>query len=335
MMHRVPKIVQLGLIIASVALIASCQEATPVQQAPATPPPVQEPDPPPNNGQPLSWPEVLNEYQVEETVYAIGIYFQDGTSYVLGTGFAAYYYDALWTNAHVALGLRDNLAAIAHLNPIPFAVQSGTVIGGSGTYVLTGYAVHGGYDGTAHSPDVAIIHLDGELPVFLDLLPDEHSAALAVGERVATMGFPGELQYVYSVAPIATFKEGTISALRPLSPADPDTSPANTAFVQHNLDLSPGTSGSPIIDQYGWVIAINNAGTSGIGFDPMTGQPTRIPSGNIGWGIRIDKVWELIAAIDASNSAPRILPARRASPDTYDPHPENWDVTTVAPPLTN
>ena len=330
MIHRVFRIVQVGLVIATVALLIACEAAAPpTQQEPSAPAKPTEPTP----QQPLTWADILSGYRVQEAVYAIGIYLPDGRAFVIGTGFAAYYTNAIWTNAHVAIGLRDALAPIAHLRPIPFAVQSGTAIGSSGTYVLIGFDVHPHYDGTASSPDVAVIdiHIEGDLPVLLDLLPGQHATELQVGQPIATMGFPGEVSHPYTVAPIATFKEGTISALRPFSLSAVPT-PANTTFVQHNLDLSGGTSGSPIIDSEGWVVAINNAGTETLVFDARTGHPQRVPTGNIGFGIRVDEAWGLIDYFDSSVATTRRVAAtRRKVLGTYQAFPRNWDGTTVAP----
>ena len=316
-----------GLVIAAITLLSACQAATPAKTTTA------EPAEPATPQQPLSWADILDQYRVEEAVYAIGIYLPDGGAYVIGSGFAAYYTNALWTNAHVAIALRDTLNAVLHLQPIPFAVQSGTAIGGDGTYVLIGFDVHPHYDGTASSPDVAVIdiHIEGDLPVLLDLLPAQHAPELQVGQPIATMGFPGEVNHPYTVAPIATFKEGTISALRPFSLSAVPTA-ANTTFVQHNLDLSGGTSGSPIIDREGWVVAINNAGTETLVFDERTGQPQRVPTGNIGFGIRSDEAWRLIDYFDSSvGSTRRVATATREVLGTYEAFPENWDGTTVAP----
>ena len=228
-----------------------------------------------------------------------------------------------------AFGLRDALSPIRHLNPIPFAVRSGTALGADGTYVLTGYAIHPYYDGSIGSPDVATVRVDGELSVLLYPLPRGHATGLEVGQPVGTVGFPVEVEELlpYKRVHIATFKDGTISALRPFSASDPDTSSGNTPLVQHNLDLSPGTSGSPIIDYRGWMVAINNAGTVSIGFDIRTGRPKRVPTGNIGFGIRVDEVWTMVDWLDASASAAthRIAPSKRAYPGVYRAFPEGWD----------
>ena len=84
---------------------------------------------------------------------------------------------------------------------------------------------------------------------------------LRVGQPVATMGFPGEIKDFNTTVPITTFQNGTISALRPFDPSSTQLPPAHNKSVQHNHDLSPGTSGSPILDHTGLIVAVNNAGT--------------------------------------------------------------------------
>ena len=289
-------------------LLATCNSG------PGSAPKEKETPPPDDGGQkpepeapesPPSWHEVLSENAIPQAIYAIGFSLSDGRNYIVGTGFAAYYKNAIWTNAHVAIGLRDDLNAVRSANPslkpVPFAVKNGTRIGGADTHLLRYYDVHSHYDGTARSPDVALVVIErGSLSgSSLSFLPREHATGLQIGEPVATMGFPGELGNPYRTVPVATFKDGVISAFRPYSDSEPQVTPANGKMVQHNLDLSPGTSGSPIIDRYGWVIAVNNAGTSALGIDIRTGEPTRIPSGNIGFGIRVDDVWAFIDEIDA------------------------------------
>ena len=69
------------------------------------------------------------------------------------------------------------------------------------------------------------------------------------------------------------------------------------------MDLSGGTSGSPIFDHEGWVIAVNNAGTEKLVIDLNTGAPARVPSGNIGFGIRADEMWDFIAMFESAKPA--------------------------------
>lgn len=107
--------------------------------------------------------------------------------------------------------------------------------------------------------------------------------ALNAGDEIATLGFPGELETETADAllyPIPTFKSGTISAMRPYRSTTLSSRLSNK-IVQHNLDLTPGTSGSPIFDHTGEIIAVNNAGVSGT---------------SIGFSIRIDPLRELMLA---------------------------------------
>ena len=111
---------------------------------------------------------------------------------------------------------------------------------------------------------------------------------------MATLGFPGELQggdldHLY---PIATFKDGTVSAVRPPFQGE-RYSVRDTYVVQHNLDLSGGTSGSPIFDGSGKVVAINNAGIANVVLT-LGGAPARVSQAALGFGIRADKIHELL-----------------------------------------
>ena len=91
--------------------------------------------------------------------------------------------------------------------------------------------------------------------------------------------------------PIATFKDGTINALRPF--ADEVPTPGNSRVIQHNLDLSGRTSGSLIFDHQGYIIGMNFAGIFRVAYDQLTGKPMRVPSENPGLAIRVDELWRL------------------------------------------
>ncbi len=145
------------------------------------------------------------------------------------------------------------------------------------------------------SPDVGRVQvLEGSMPRTIPLVTVSEALRLRVGTRVATLGFPGELQggdldHLY---PIATFKDGTVSAVRPPFQGE-RYSPRDTYVVQHNLDLSGGTSGSPIFDASGKVLAINNAGIANVVLT-LGGAPARISQAAPGFGIRADKIHELL-----------------------------------------
>tara|TARA_B100000686_G_scaffold238484_1_gene246639 strand:+ start:147 stop:1340 length:1194 start_codon:yes stop_codon:yes gene_type:complete len=146
------------------------------------------------------------------------------------------------------------------------------------------------------SPDVGLLGVSaGRLVYSLGLGSTTDGLRLRVGQPLATLGFPGELQAATNLdnlTPIATFKNGTLSALRPRYEGNRYTN-RDTYIVQHNLNLSGGTSGSPIVDVTGTVVAVNNAGIDKLVFT-LGGEPTRISQAALGFGIRVDKVRELL-----------------------------------------
>ena len=273
----------------------------------------------------LNWADVIEESRLDEAIYAIGIEVS-GTNYLIGTGFSAHYTNVIWTNAHVVEGILDVLSEFKDLDLKPFAVKSGTTIGGPATYELNLYQVHPAYDGTTQSPDIGLLILETEFTDVPSFLPREFAAELRLGQPVATMGFPGEIAALNTTVPLATFKDGTISAMRPFRPEAESVTPENSRFIQHNLDLSGGTSGSPIFDHLGWIVAINNAGTETLVIDQRSGEPRRVPSGNIGFGIRVDDVWDFIEWEGEVAGSAKAIPGHgslglREAPSRPYPHP--------------
>lgn len=324
MTHRTFRTMLLGLVIAIV--LAACSSGP--GSSPADPQEPSQPTQPTDPADlPLTWADVLTEYRVEEAIYAVGLHVPGYGLFAIGTGFAAHYVDAIWTNAHVLVALVNLINQYPHLGLTAVAVQSGSTVGETETYELIYYHLHPEWDGTVASPDLALITTDREMPAVLDLLPREHVTKLQTGQPIGTMGFPGELAEAYRVAPIATFKEGSISALRPFSEIPP--TPANTTLVQHNLSVSGGTSGSPIIDFQGYVIAVNHAAFEALVWDENSSMLTRIGVGTIEFGIRADEVWAIVDLIDSS--AERVAASKRPILDSYQAFPENWDGTTIAP----
>ena len=164
-------------------------------------------------GSPLNWADVLEEVPHNDYIYALGLQVF-GSNYVIGTGFRAHYSDVIWTNAHVIRGINDLINSLTTTNWRVFATKSGTRIGSSDTYYPGFYFEHPSYNGSTASPDVAVIFVE-EISQVPQFLPRQHAVNLRIGQPVATIGFPGEVADTYSIVPIATFKDGTISALRP------------------------------------------------------------------------------------------------------------------------
>ena len=302
-------------------------------------------------GQTLDWSDTIADANLADSVYAIGLYgpapWDPGQTAFLfvGTGFSAHYDDVIWTNGHVAEGLQQVLDAVAEFfpelaeSPDPVAVRSGTRVGGEGTYALDLESVlyHPGYDpesetGGSWTPDLAVFRIEASLPDVPQLLPRDLVTQLRVGQPIGTLGLPGELEELYGTVPLATFKDGTISALRPYSPDEPAITPENSRVLQHNLDTTGGTSGSAIFDHRGFIIAVNFA-AYGIGIivpepDEMYPGLYFIPT-NLGVAVRVDEVWAMADLIDAATPS---TPAGRAYPyDSYQAFPENWNGVTRGP----
>ena len=291
------------------------------------------------HGETLDWSDVLANSQIEEAVYAIGFRYvspRDGLTYYLsiGTGFAAYYSSGLWTNAHVVQGLQEVLAEVAILNPEPVAVRSGTGLGGDGTYVIVGDGwIHPEYDGTSKSEDIGLLDIEGNVPVALSLLPRERVDNLTIGQPVGTLGFPGELGISNGDADsraVSTFKDGVISALRAI-----DGGETQHVEVQYNFAATGGTSGSPVFDHNGWVVAVNHAGPEALVVD-VNGREVRIALGSLDKGIRVDEVWDFLDYLEAGRAQAPLLTlqptVQRSYPfDAYRPFPENWNGETILP----
>ena len=226
----------------------------------------------------------------------------------VGTGFAVDS-ETLVTNGHVIDGLiewNDYIDDFNQTNGTEWN-SSWAVVRNLTTYFSVesnlflinhfSYWQHPEWDGDTGSPDVGLLEIyEGYISRRVSLATSREARRLRVGAPIATLGFPGELQggELSDLFLIATFKNGTISALRPRFQDEP-YSAADTYIVQHNLDLSGGTSGSPIFDASGQVVAINNAGIeadfSGMGID---GDWPRISQSALDFGIRADKIHELL-----------------------------------------
>ena len=142
-------------------------------------------------GETLDWSDVIDDQHLDDAVYAIGVQVQ-GKNYILGSGFVAHFWNAIWTNAHVVQAVLISTSFIEDLNPRAFAVKSGTEVGGSDTYWLRYFWVHPDYDGTAGSPDAALLSIDANITDLPFFLPRDQAQGLKVGQPVGTIGFPEE-----------------------------------------------------------------------------------------------------------------------------------------------
>ena len=127
--------------------------------------------------------------------------------------------------------------------------------------------------------------VEGKLPETTTLAKRGEYEGLAVGDVIYSYGFPGRLADV--AAPEATFMEGVIGRITTLDGRAGTLS--DTRLIQHSAFTSGGTSGSPIFDVEGRVVAINTGGYVEAGSDATT-RP--LPGYN--FAMRVDLVEDLL-----------------------------------------
>ena len=192
-------------------------------------------------GRPLNWADVIEEWELEDAVYALG-FVDDQLVHVGGTGFVAHYNNTIWTNAHVVNGLKMASRDRAHFNPVFFAAKAGAYNETTGSLDpsqlhlldLNNSRVHPDYDGTVYSPDIGFFVVDAEFTSGAILLPREYVDELRLGQPIGTLGFPGEIGPTFT----PTFKDGVISAFR----TNRRGTAAQNVAIQHNFDTTGGTS---------------------------------------------------------------------------------------------
>lgn len=138
--------------------------------------------------------------------------------------------------------------------------------------------------GAVISPDVGWLEVDGALPAKVTLASPSEYDALATGDPMFTYGFPGRLADVS--APEATFVEGVVGRITTLDGRAGDV--ASRQLIQHSAFTSGGTSGSPIFDAAGHVVAVNTGGYV---------DKARALAG-YNFGMRIDLAQQLLSEAD-------------------------------------
>ncbi len=303
-------------------------------------------------GEMLNWAEVIDKGKLRDALYFVSV-IVDGKVEAAGTAFSAYFTDKLWTNAHVVEGLLEeyNDPENAEFRRFLLVTRTGTPLGGPETYQWEPYVTHPEWDSEeTWSPDVALIQLLGgeithESPEFL---PREFTDDLRAGQPIGTLGFPGLLPF-FNALPIANFREGTISAIRPFYNEAFFADPTNTGEIIHtNLGALAGTSGSPIFDHEGYVIAIHFGGVSTLIRLPDEDEEDEEPGELIGrvelhedFGVNISAAWALLdylesrdgtGTVAAKINAGSVTPDSRSYPhEEYQPEPLNWNGETSAP----
>ncbi len=147
--------------------------------------------------------------------------------------------------------------------------------------------------GSGISPDVGWLRLesDAALGTKVTLAPAAEYLAIGTGDAMYTYGFPGRLSD--ATAPEATFVEGVVGRITGIDGRVGDVKEAK--LIQHSAFTSGGTSGSPIFNGAGHVVAVN---TGGYAEESSAGKATEqvvsrsLPGYN--FGMRVDLVEELL-----------------------------------------
>jgi S1-C subfamily serine protease len=138
--------------------------------------------------------------------------------------------------------------------------------------------------GASITPDVGLLTIDGKLTDKMSLAAASEYEALSTGDTMFTYGFPGRLADV--TAPEATFVEGVVGRVTTLDGRGGDK--ATMQLIQHSAFTSGGTSGSPIFNNAGHVVAVNTGGYI---------DKSRALAG-YNFGMRIDLLKQLMAEAD-------------------------------------
>jgi hypothetical protein len=180
----------------------------------------------------------------DRALFLIAFTDPSGAERPLCTGFAVGG-DALATNAHCVAQIDEHQAGGATV----YAVRNREP---AHRFAIAGKRRHPGYRG-ALSPDVGLVRLDAPIDARVALAPRAELHALQKGTRMYLYGFPGRV--ADPTKPDASVGDGMIGRVTTFA-GDADR-PDQAFLVQHSAETSPGSSGSPIFDARGRVIAIN------------------------------------------------------------------------------
>jgi Trypsin-like peptidase domain/FHA domain len=199
----------------------------------------------------------------------------------------------LATNAHCVV-LADSLR---RRGGALWAIKNGD---GRTRFAVSGMKKSAGYvpGRGAITPDVGLLHVEGTLPARTRLAEREALEQLRPGDVIYTYGFPGRLSDTSS--PEATFVQGVVGRITRLD-GEAGT-PAEAYLIQHSAFTAGGTSGSPIFDGGGRVVAVNAGGYVEDDQvevrDPRSGKPAALvvaqPLSGYNFGMRIDLLQALL-----------------------------------------
>lgn len=249
-----------------------------------------------------------------ESVYVIAVRSDAGGESIAGTGWSAPG-GVIVTNAHIASEIPTSQDGVR------WFVRSATPP--HREHAVTGHRIHPGYNafrsfitaikpqqknvdkysavGLAPAYDVAVLEVtDPEaLAPPLSIPSREDVKALSAGDPVAIVGFPEEglaATPVVLSAPVPVRHRGFLVRITDFFIRQRQD--GMNQLVQHGLPVTGGSSGSPIIDSKGRVIAVHNGGNT-----LVETEAGRIISQVVSYGQRTDLVLDLLEKTEAEHLA--------------------------------
>jgi V8-like Glu-specific endopeptidase len=172
--------------------------------------------------------------------------------------------------------------------------QGGTIVAmenegrGGVSFSVADMHQHPGYrdgDASAITPDVGIVNISGRAATVLTMASASELSAMGAGDDVYLIGFPGRLMDASN--PTATFLAAHVGRIT--SAGGRPGGFADTWLVQHDAPTTHGTSGSPIFNGKGHVIAINAGGYMEGDEETVSGRKTEVVKASpYKFGMRID-----------------------------------------------
>lgn len=208
----------------------------------------------------------------KESIFMIAARTADGKVVGFGSGFVTDRKPVVVTNAHVAKVVET---CLEHDDCTPLAIAHGRA---SEPFEVLSVRFHRLADDPQEGPfahkgailvaDVAVLEVDApkHLPPGLTLADPADLNEDLSGRDVYVVGFPGDT--MKPSMPVATLSRGMVGRVWPEGTAN---------FIQHEANITPGCSGSPLLMDGPLVIGINYAGVSIQPirvFDPSTGGST-------------------------------------------------------------
>jgi len=201
--------------------------------------------------------------------------------------------DLLATNAHCVMAMEVGQAQ----GSAYYALPNG---GGASRVPIVQMWRHPAYvrGGPHPTEDVGLVAVNGVSTVQVAIAAPGQLQTLSSGDEIYVYGFPGDLADLTS--PVATITNGVIGRMVAFDGTAADF--ARAQLIQHSAFTSPGTSGSPIFNRDGVVVAIN-AGTFTSAQTQQVVGPTGPHSQTVvtdtgyKYGVRADLLASLIAGL--------------------------------------